>query len=157
MFDVPIDSWYAWLGVAAVSVIAFGTAASLPTAPPPDATSVADAVDRTAASQYGATAEVPIDAGQLRLGRQQIGLRNGAGSSHASFAYGPVAPASDDPRLDAVLRGAPPAREFDSPAALSAAGADAGTNDPVWRSATGTILVRHVTWGGVDVTIVGQR
>lgn len=157
VFDVPIDSWYTWLGVAAVSVIALGTAASLPTAPPPDAASVADAIDRTAASQHDATAEIPIDARQLRLGSNRIGLRNDAGTAHASLAYGPVVPVGEDPRLDSVLRGSPPSKTFDSSAAFRAASEDARTDRPVWQPVDGIVLVRHLTWEGVDVVLVGQR
>lgn len=157
VFDVPIDGWYTWLGVAAVSVIALGTAASLPTTPPPDPTPVADAIDRTAASRHEATAEIPVGARQVRIGRQQIGLRNDAGAAHASFAYGPVTPVSGDPRLDAVLRGVPPSREFDSPAELRAASASTTADSPRWQPGDGVVLVRHISWKGVDVTLVGRR
>lgn len=157
MFDVPIDGWYTWLGVATVSVIAFGTATSLPTTPPPNAAPVADAIDRTAASQHDATAEIPVDARQLRLGRHRIGLRNDAGTAHASFAYGPVVPVDEGTQLDAVLRGSPPSREFDSPAGIRAATADARTTPFVWQPVDGIVLVRHVSWEGIDVTLVGQR
>lgn len=157
MFDVPIDGWYTWLGVATVSVIALGTATSLPTTPPPDAASVADAIDRTAASHHEATAEIPVDARQLRLGRRRIGLRNDAGTAHASFAYGPVVPVDEASQLDAVLRGSPPSREFDSPAEIRAARADARTAPFVWQPVDGIVLVRHIVWNGLDVTLVGHR
>lgn len=157
VFDAPIDAWYTWLGVAVVSLLAFGTVASLPTAPPPDAVSAADAVDRTAASQHAATAEIPVDADQLRLGRHQVGLRNDAGTAHASFAYGPVTPVSDDSRLEAVLRGAAPSQEFDSAADLRAASAATDADRSRWRPSDGLLLVRRVSWDGVDVTLVGQR
>lgn len=157
MLDVPIDSWYTWIGVATVSVLAFATVTSLPMSPPPDAASVADAVDRTAASQHDATAEIPIDAGQLRIGANRIGLRSDGGTAHASLTYGPVVPVGEEPRLQAVLRGSPPSTEFDSPAGLRAASEDARTDRLVWRPVEGLLLVRHLTWKGVDVTLVGQR
>lgn len=157
MFDAPIDAWYTWLGVAAVSVLTLGTAVSIPAAPPPDAATAADAVDRTAASQHPATAEIPVDADRLRLQPHQIGLENDAGTAHASFAYGPVTPVPKDSRLDAVLRGAAPSQEFESPAALRAASTSADSTSARWRSSDGMVLVRHVSWAGVDITLVGQR
>jgi hypothetical protein len=157
VLDVPIDSWYTWLGVATVSVVAFATVASLPTAPPPDAASVADAVDRTAASQHDATAEIPIDAEQLRIGANRIGLRSDGGTAHASLAYGPIVPVGETPRLQAVLRGSAPSAEFDSPSGLRAASESARTDRLAWRPVEGHLLVRHLTWNGVDVTLVGQR
>lgn len=157
VFDAPIDAWYTWLGVAAVSVFALGTAVSVPAAPPPDAAAAADAVDRTAASQYPATAEVPVDADRLRLGPHQIGLENDAGTAHASFAYGPVTPVRKGSRLDAILRGAVPSQEFESPPDLRAASTNADTNGTRWRPSGGVVLVRHVSWAGVDITLVGQR
>jgi hypothetical protein len=157
VLDVPIDSWYTWLGVATVSVIAFGAVTSLPTAPPPDAASVADAIDRTAASQHNSTAEIPIGADELRIGSNRIGLRNDGGTAHASLAYGPVVPVGEEQRLQAVLRGSAPSRAFDSPAELRAASEAARTDRLVWRPVEGDLLVRHLTWKGVGVTLVGQR
>ena len=157
MFDVPIDSWHTWIGVAIVSVLAFATVASLPTAPPPDAASVADAVDRTASSQHDATAEIPIDAGQLRIGANRIGLRSDGGTAHAALTYGPVVPVGEDPRLQAVLRGSAPSAAFDSLAGLREASEDARTDRLLWRPVEGHLLVRHFVWKGVDVTLVGQR
>ena len=37
MFEAPLDAWYVWLGLAAVSATAVGVVAGLPAAPPPDA------------------------------------------------------------------------------------------------------------------------
>nr|WP_225333604.1 hypothetical protein [Halomicrobium urmianum] len=55
MFDVPVDAWYVWLGVAAASVTALGTVAALPSGTPPDAAAAADAIDRVAAGPPGSS------------------------------------------------------------------------------------------------------
>lgn len=157
VFDVPIDAWYTWLGVAVVSVLALGTAVSVPTAPPPDAAAAADAVDRTATSQYDATAEIPVGADELRIDPHRIGLRNNAGTAHASFIYGPVTPVTADSRLDAVLHGAAPSQQFESARELRSARASTDADSARWRSTDGVVLVRHVSWAGVDVTLVGAR
>ena len=155
MFDVPIDGWYAWLGVAAVSVLALGLTTTLPSAPPPEAAPAAEAIDRTAASDHEATAEIPVDARQIHLGRHQIGLRNDAGTAHASLAYGPVVSSRSDPRLEAVLHGESPARAFESEAAFGETIATTRAAEPDWKPVEGPILVRRVFWGDVDVTLVG--
>lgn len=155
MFDVPIDGWYAWLGVAAVSVVVLGLAASLPTEPPPDAARTADAVDRVAASEHAATAEVPFDATTIRIGPTRLALRSDAGTSHAAFAFGPVTPVRGNASLDSVLRGGPPERGFASPAALARAATEARERRPTWRDADGPLRIRKLSWGGVHVTLVG--
>jgi hypothetical protein len=155
VFDAPVDGWYAWLGVAAASAALLGTAVSLPATPPPDAAGVADTVDRTAASEYDARAEHPLDAAAVRLGPEQVGLRTEAGTVHASFAYGPVTPVAGHAELAAVLAGARPDGEFDSPGDLRRAAARARARDHGWRRVDGPLVVRHVVWEGVDVTLVG--
>lgn len=157
MFDVPIDGWYAWLGVAATSAALLGAAVGLPTTPPPDAAGVADTIDRTAATEYGARAEHPLDAADVRLHPERVGLRTDAGTVHAAFVYGPVTPVAGHGRLEAVLAGARPAGRFDSPGELrrAAARARSRARDRGWRRVDGPLVVRHVVWGGVDVTLVG--
>lgn len=155
VFDVPIDGWYAWLGVATTSVAALAAVAGLPAAPPPDAAGLAGTVDRTAATEYGATATHPIEAERIRIGPRGVGLANDAGRTHATFAYGPVTPVGDDPRLERVLAGAPPDRAFDSPAALRRAAARARERPARWRRVDGPVRVRHVALEGSDVTLVG--
>lgn len=154
MFETSIDAWYAWLGVAAVSVAAFGTVAALPSETPPAAASVADAVDRVAASPYEAQTTAPIEATEYRLTPGQIALRNDRGRSRATFAYGPIAPATDG-SLRAVLEGAPPTTQFASPAAFERAIERAHQEGMGWRPAPDAIRVRRVSWEGVDATLVG--
>lgn len=155
MFDVPVDAWYVWVGLVVAGVAILGVVTSLPTAPPPDATSVADAVDRTSGTRYDATAEHPVDADAIRIRPHGIGLRNDAGMAHATFAFGDVTPVVPGTRLHAVLFGAPAASRFTSPAELASACARARERKSTWRPADGPIVIRHVVWEGTDVTLVG--
>ena len=154
MFDVPLDAWYVWIGLALASVAVFGVVTSLPTAPPPDAAGVADTVDRVAAAEYAATAEHPIDADAVRLRPRGVSLRNDAGTASATFAFGPITPAPPGSDLEAVLHGTPPDRVFDSPVAFRQAVVDARTRDANWHPVERTLLVRRVSLGGYDATLV---
>lgn len=154
MFDAPADTWYLWLGVAAASVAAFGVAAALPATAPPDAQRSADTVDSVAASPYEATGRHPLDATAVRLWPNRLALRTESGTTHATFEYGPVTPVTAGTPLGSVLRGVPPNRKFDDPSALRAAAAAARDRNRTWESAE-ALLVRRVTWEGVDVTLVG--
>nr|WP_254662839.1 hypothetical protein [Haladaptatus sp. W1] len=101
MFDAPLDAWYVWLGVTVVSFAVLGVAIELPTAPPPNAASVADTVDSVAGCTYTATAEHPLSARKIKLGPRRLGL-NGKGEprtrrsrtarSFRSFPTGEVVP-----------------------------------------------------------------
>jgi hypothetical protein len=155
MFGVPVDAWYTWLGLAIASVALLGVGAALPSTPPPAATDVADTIDRTAATAHPASAEHPVAARSIRLGPRSIGLRNEEGTTHATFAFGPVTPAVGSAVLTAVLHGAPPASRFDSGAGLCSAATTARERATTWRPVDGQVLVRHVVWEGCDVTLVG--
>jgi hypothetical protein len=155
MFDVPLDAWYAWVGLALASVAVLGVAAALPTAPPPDASGVAGTVDRVAAESHPATAEHPVAAAEVRLSPHGIGLRNGAGRTHAAFAFGPVTPVDDGSALNEVLRGTPPRQAFENRTAFQQAVVDARVRDPRWDPAGPTVVVRRVSWDDYDVTLVG--
>ncbi|MFB6097146.1 MAG: hypothetical protein ABEJ74_07140 [Haloferacaceae archaeon] len=155
MFDVPVDGWYAWLGLAAVSLLLLGTALALPTAPPPSAERAAATVDRVAASGHDASATLPLDAEAVRLGPRRIALRSNAGTGHATLAYGPATPVTPESPLAAVLDGAPPSSQFGSRASFARAAASARNRTPAWRPAGDEFRVRHVAWRGVEVTLVG--
>lgn len=155
VFDTPVDGLYAWVGLTVASAALVGVAVGLPTAPPPDAAGLADTVDRTAASEYTASATHPVDAESVRLTPERVGLRNDAGTVHAEFVYGPVTPVAGA-ALRAVLDGAPPSRVFASPGGLQRAVAAARERDHEWRHVDGPIVVRHVVWEGEHVTLVGS-
>jgi len=155
MFDAPVDTWYLYVGVAAASTLALGVALALPTTAPPDATRAAATVDHVAASPHDATGRAPLDAAEIDVDPSGIRLRNDAGTVHAAFAAGPVTPVGDRSRLRRVLEGLPPSRVFADPAAFEAAAATARNRSRDWRDAGNRLVVRHVTWRGTDVTLVG--
>ncbi|MFB6155503.1 MAG: hypothetical protein ABEJ22_06375 [Haloferacaceae archaeon] len=155
MFDVPLDAWYTWVGLALASAVVFGTAYALPTAPPPDAGGVADTVDRVASAEYAASAERPLHAAEVRLGPSRVDLRDDGGSDAASFAFGPVTPVARGTKLRRVLDGAPPPAVFDSKRAFREALSAARERPRRWRPVDGPLTVRRLSWGDVSVTLVG--
>jgi hypothetical protein len=155
MFEAPLDAWYVWLGLAAVSATAVGVVAGLPAAPPPDAAGAAETVDRIAASDHGTVAERPLpNTAAIRVGTDTLSLRGPGGTTHATVGYGPVTPAAANDSLAAVLRGTPPERAFDTPSHLTAAAAAARSRRPTWTE-TDRLVVRRVRWEGTDVVLVG--
>lgn len=154
MFEVPIDAWYVWLGLATASLAVFGVVGALPATAPPDAGPVADGVDEVAASPYEGTTEVAVRAEELRLRSTGLSLRTGEATSHATFAYGPVTPAREGD-LAAVLAGSEPAERYRSPADFARAARQARKASASWQTAPESLTVRRVTWRGVSVTLVG--
>lgn len=155
MFDTPIDLVYVWLGLALVGIAALGVAAKFPAGPPPDATPVARTVDSVAASAHEATASRPIEAAEIRLGSERVGLRSAGGTAHAAFAYDRVVPVTRAGGLRAVLRGEPPDARFPDRDAFEDALNASETREPDWRPAPARLLVRRVAWGEVNATLVG--
>jgi hypothetical protein len=155
MFEAPVDAWYVWLGLAVASTATLGVATSLPAAAPPDATGVARTIDSTAASQYPAVGRHPApNAAAVRVGGGRVSLRGPGGTARAALGYGPVTPVGDDDRLQAVLRGEPPARAFGSPEAFERALHRQRAADPRWIE-TDSVVVRRLSWEGIDAVLVG--
>ncbi len=154
MFETPLDALPVWVGLTTVSLLALGVAAQFPTTAPPDAVGVADAIDAVAVGDYPTTAEIPSSATRVHLGPDRVRLENDGGRSAATLATG-VVPARES-RLQRVLHGADPDRVFDSPAAFETTLASARTTTPEWQETDGTLVVRRLTWGGVNVTLVGD-
>ena len=154
MFDTPIDAWYVWLGLSVASLAVFGVVTGLPTTPAPDATDVAETIDQVAATGYDTTAARDLDARAIRVGTRRVGLRNDAGAAHATLAS-PVVPVTRETRLVHLLHGAPPETVFRSPGVLRKRVAVARDHEPRWRPAEEALVIRHVVWGDVDVTLVG--
>lgn len=155
MFEFPVDAWYVWIGVAIASAAVFGIVSAFPTAPPPDAAGVADTVDEISSGSVPASATHAVAADQIVVQPHSIRLRGEGGSAQATFAFGPVTPATGEP-LRTVLEGTPPAEVFESPEAFQQAAVDANLSDsPEWQASDGTIYVRQVHWGSVRVTLVG--
>lgn len=154
MFHPPIDAPHVWVALGLVGLAVLGLALEVPAAPVPDAGGVADTVDAVAASRHPTSAQHPLSAARVRLGPRRLSLRSDAGTAHAAFRYGPVTPATSGP-LERVLRGAPPERVFRTVAAFREALADARAAAPRWQRAGDELVVRSVSWGDVDATLVG--
>lgn len=155
MFDPPLDAPPVLLALALVAATTFGVATALAPTPPSDATTLAAAVDRVAASPVSASARHPTGASALRIEPGRIVTR-GAGAEHAAaFATGRVTPVRPGTRLARVLAGAPPDAVFRTPVDLEIAARYARENPPGWQHDPAEIHVRHVTWEEVDVTLVG--
>ena len=160
VFETHADAMYTWVGLAVVSVVVFGVAATLPTAPPPDATRFAHTVDSVAAAEYAATAEHGIAADRIRVTPRRIALASDGGTASATLRGAPITPvlpptAAEHARLRRVLAGVPPDRVFDDPAAFDEAAARARAADHRWVHAPDRLTVRGVTYGGHRVTLVG--
>ncbi|MEF8813061.1 MAG: hypothetical protein V5A55_04505 [Halovenus sp.] len=154
MFETSLDAWYAWAGVALVSVACFGIVVGFPTTAPPTASAVADSVDRVVTSPNEPRTTVDVPAEEVRIDPHRVGLRTASGTVWQTFQYGPVTPV-DDGQLARLLDGATPEATFESKAAFAAA--VAGTTEPgVWRPAPEHLVVRRVTWGEISATLVGE-
>lgn len=166
--EASADAWYAWVGVALVSMAVAGVVAGLPSQPPPDADKVANAVDRVAASEYGTTAEYNPDADAAWVGTRQIGLRNDGGTQYASVTFEamtPVAAARGEihAAANALLSGASPQVVVDQTAIVSERAlwerlaqvrARVDTGGATWRPVE-TVRVRSVRLDGELVVLVG--
>jgi len=155
MFDTLADVPQVGVALGLLGAALFGIATDLPQTPAPDATAPAATVDRVAASTHPTTAAHPVTATAVKIGPRELALRNGGGTARATFAYGPVTPAPETGPLRRVLRGVPPDRAFEDPEALQRAAAARRRQPPRWRTAGDELRVRHVTWGEIDVTLVG--
>lgn len=154
VFDAPLDTWYLWLGLCAVSVAIAGVALALPTTAPPDAAGVADTIDGVASGRSETRTTVSLAAETIRLGPRRIALRTGDATAHAQFAFGPVTPARTA-CLTTVLEGTPPGAVFRTATAFQSALDRDRSRRPTWRPAPETLVARHVSWRGVNATLVG--
>lgn len=153
--DLPADALPVWVGLAVASVALLGVTLALPTGAP-DAAVAARTVDDVAASSYDADATATFPArSRLELRTHGLDCCRGGTCAHATFAFGPVTPVADGSALSAVLRGTPPQRVFDSSAAFRRTAADARARGSVVVPGATRLHARHVTWWGVDVTLVG--
>ncbi len=154
MFDAPLDAWYLWLGLGAVSLTVAGVAVGLPSTTAPDAAGVADAIDAVAASPYEAVDSVDIQADLVRLGSTRLSLRNEGRTSHATLAYGPVTPVQNG-KLRAVLDGARPNATFVGKSEFRRTILERRGAARKWQTAPDELRIRRVSWGDVDATLVG--
>ncbi|GAA0194063.1 DUF7283 family protein [Halobaculum roseum] len=161
MIDAPLDVWYAWLGLAIAGAVTLGVVSGLPTAPPPDAVSVAATVDTVAAADPPATARYRIAADRVRVTTRGVSLRSDGGSAFAGFGTDTVVPVDPGGPLAGVVLGDRPRRAFDSPGEFAVAVATARAEGSPTETDSGgdwtagrTLHARHVSWGETDVTLV---
>ncbi len=160
MFDLPLDATYAWLGVALVSVVTAGVAATLPASPPPDANGAAHTIDSVADGAYPATAEHGLAADRILLTTGTVSLSDGDGTARATLHAPRITPvpstsATVDGRLVRVLAGVPPDDVFDDPASFAAAAESARAANHEWHAAPERLTIRQVQYGDARVTLVG--
>lgn len=152
--DVPTDLLPVWTGLTVAGVALLAVVAGLPTGAP-DATAPARTVDEVASSPYDTAATTTLRTrSRVELRPHGLDRCHGDACAHATFAFGPVVPVVDGSPLAAVLDGTPPRTVFDSPADLRRAVDRAHQRAPVVATTT-ELHARHVSWGGVDVTLVG--
>lgn len=155
MLGPPVDAFHVWVALGVVSLAFVAAALGVPGAPPPDAAAVADTVDAVAAQSHPTRAGHPVAADSLRVTPRRVGLRGDGGTSRATFARGPVAPATGDSRLRRVLHGVRPREVFDSRIEFARAAAAARREESQWVAVDDEVTVRALSWGDVDVVLVG--
>lgn len=157
MLDLPAETPLLWIGLVVAAAGLLGVAGTLPTRPAPDATGAARTVDAVAAGEAPATTSHRLRNAEVRLRPRGLDLRRsgpGEGEATARFAFGPVTPVRPTSPLWAVLRGASPAKMFDSPVEFRQAVVEARSKPPRWVAAD-SLTVRGVSWDGYRVTLVG--
>ncbi|WP_123536479.1 DUF7283 family protein [Halosimplex salinum] len=170
--ESPADAWYVWFGVALVSLAFVGVVASFPSEPAPDTPAVANAIDRTTASGYNATAEYEHTADRWYVANKTIVMKNDGGTTRATLSYARVVPvwadrSGDD--LEKILHGEPISHQYSGGVGWTAkeefrndmtSASDFAENSvddpdvPKWRVADGRLVVRHVKWGEYRATLV---
>lgn len=150
-WEAPADAWYVWIGAAAVTVALAGIVVGLPQQPPPDATQAANTVDRVAGSSMGAEGTYEHDADEVRLGLEELSMRNDGGTAHGSVSYGAMAPVNGSDDLEAVLFGGHPAQEYNGTNWAAAfhddvQRAERDALDAEWQAASGVLRVKAVEY-----------
>jgi hypothetical protein len=153
MFDTHVDALYVWVAVGAMSVAVFAVVTQLPTAAPPDGAAAAETIDEVVTGPPGSVATRELDAEEWSLSGRRLGLRSDAGTVHETLLRRVVPVVNES--LVSVLDDGSPSATFDSPSDFENATVAATTNNTRWRPAPDRLTVRHVAWGGVDVTLVG--
>jgi hypothetical protein len=155
MLDAPADVPPVLVALSLVSTTLFGVALAVRPSPAPRAQPLATTVDAVAAADHPGVETRELGAHALKIGEHELAVRRPGGTTHASFSYGPVVPVRPDTSLWRVLHGTPPGEVFDTPFGFATAAASARQRDPTWRTSVTRLTVRRVSWGGVDVTLVG--
>lgn len=154
MFDAPMDGIVCWIALGLASLAVTAVALSLAGGPPPDAASLANAVEEVATSPHEVADAVRVRAAEIRIDGSQISVRGPSGTAHASLVVGTVTPVESG-RLRRVLNGSAPETVFRSPQAFERAIVDARGRWSEWRPSPEWLRIRRVSWRGVDGTLVG--
>lgn len=154
MFDAPMDGLVCWTALGLVSLVVASVALSLTGPAPPDAAGLARATDEVATSPHRVADTVRVEASEVGIAGSQVSLRGPGGTARASLVSGAVTPAWDG-RLRRVLEGGDPADEFETRGAFRRALATARDRWGEWRPAPDRLLIRRVSWRGIDGTLVG--
>lgn len=155
MFDPPLDAPPVLVALAIVAATTFGLATAIAPTPPADATRLAGAVDRVAASPVSTSNQHRTSADAIRITSNRIWTRNDAGDHAATFATGPITPVTPGSRLERVLDGQPPESVFQTRVDFELALKHARDTDGRWHHSPARIRVRRVSWEGIDATLVG--
>jgi hypothetical protein len=153
VFETPVDTLLLWMALGAVAVAVLGVVGNVPTTAPPDAAGMAATIDEVTTSPSGSVRRQSVAAESWRLDGRRLGLRNDGGTAHARLTRRAV-PVGTGP-LSQVLSEGAPGQVFTSPTAFERAVRRGAAATDGWRPAPDRLTVRHVVWGGVDVTLVG--
>jgi hypothetical protein len=167
--EAPVDAWLVWLGVALVSFGLGSVVLALPTQPPPDATKAVNTIDRVASTAHHAEARYEHDATAVRLGPEQVSLRNDGGTTHETLAFESMTPVSAvaEPAkkraLEQIARGAnvtalvqdrPELNTTTLRTAVESARHRLSTEGAAWHQTDGILAVRKLELDGETVVLV---
>jgi len=155
MFDTLADVPPLLVALSLASATLLGVALAAKPDVQSRAAPLADTVDAVASADHESAESRDLAVDEVRITPHAIEVRDGADTSRAAYAYGPVVPVRRDTVLWRVLHGASPADTFDDERAFERAVATARDRDAAWRRDRQQLTVRRVTWRGVDVTLVG--
>lgn len=155
MFDPPLDAPPILVALTIVAASTLGVATAIAPTAPLDAPRLAAAIDRVAASRAPATATHSTSADAIRIEPRRITTRRDSRTQSSVFVTGSITPVEPGTRLARVLHGDSPRSVFQSPVDLELAAKHARNQSADWHRNPAELHVRHVTWGELDVTLVG--
>lgn len=155
MFDTLADVPPVLVALSLVSTTLLGVALAAKPSAPSRAAPLANTVDTVASAEHASVERRDVDADAIRITSHRLGVRDDGRTTSETFAYGPVVPVRRDTALWRVLRETPPDEVFDDERGFTAAVAEARDRGATWRRDRQQMIVRRVTWRGVDVTLVG--
>jgi hypothetical protein len=153
MLGPPIDAWYVWIGVSMVSLAVLGVAVLATPEPPSNADAAAETIEQVASSRPPATATHDIDADRVRVGEGRIVLEADE-TDRATIGHGQMTPAPRGTDLRRVALGAPPESVFASKTAFGEAANASRSARRIVEPAGDELIVRKVSYGGIDVLLV---